>query len=472
MSQYFLEEVGKILSPQYILIKDEDKSPYLTDWRKRYTGQALAVLLPANTNEVAEIVKLCGKTNTAVVPQGGHTGFCGGATPDDSGRQVVLNLKRMNHILEIDAANQTISLEAGCILQSIQDKTAEQGFLFPLSLGAEGSCMIGGNLATNAGGTNVLRYGNTRDLCLGLEVVTAQGEIWSGMKGLRKDNTGYDLRDLFVGSEGTLGIITAAVMKLYPLPISQWTTLVATQDIASTIALLNLFQQRATSLLTGFEMMTQESLALNEKHFPNMANPLKGQAPYTILIELSDHESEAHVKQLLESILEEAFESGLISDAVIASNLSQANSFWHMREHITLAQAQEGANLKHDITIPLSSLDRFIRETDKLMKAKYPGVRIINFGHLGDGNLHYNIAPPEGVDFKAFNLSNEKPIHELVYAQVELCNGSISAEHGVGQLKLDDLRAHKGEVAHELMKAVKRALDPQNILNPHKVVSI
>ena len=472
MSQYFLDEVGKILSPQYILINDEDKTPYLTDWRKRYTGQALAVLLPANTTEVAEIVKLCAKTNTAVVPQGGHTGFCGGATPDESGKQVVLNLKRMNHILEIDAANQTISLEAGCILQSVQDKSAEQGFLFPLSLGAEGSCMIGGNLATNAGGTNVLRYGNTRDLCLGLEVVTAQGEIWNGMKGLRKDNTGYDLRDLFVGSEGTLGIITAAVMKLYPLPISQWTTLVATQDIASTIALLNLFQQRATSLLTGFEMMTQESLALNEKHFPNMANPLKGHAPYTILIELSDHESEAHVKQLLESILEEAFKSGLISDAVIASNLSQANSFWHMREHITLAQAQEGANLKHDITIPLSSLDRFIRETDELMKAKYPGVRIINFGHLGDGNLHYNIAPPEGADFKAFNLSNEKPIHELVYAQVELCNGSISAEHGVGQLKLDGLRAHKGEVAHELMKAVKRALDPQNILNPHKVVSI
>jgi FAD/FMN-containing dehydrogenase len=472
MSQNFLDEVGKILSPQYILVSDQDKNPYLTDWRKRYTGKALAVLLPANTAEVAAIVKLCAKTHTAVVPQGGHTGFCGGATPDSSGKQVVLNLKRMNQIREIDLANQTISLEAGCILQSIQDKTAEQGYLFPLSLGAEGSCMIGGNLATNAGGTNVLRYGNTRDLCLGLEVVTAQGEIWNGMKGLRKDNTGYDLRDLFVGSEGTLGIITAAVMKLYPLPISQWTTLVATQDIASTIALLNLFQQRATSLLTGFEMMTQESLALNEKHFPNMANPLKGNPPYTILIELSDHESEEHVKQLLESILEEAYGSGLISDAVIASNLSQANSFWHMREHITLAQAQEGANLKHDITIPLSSLDRFIRETDALMRAKYPGVRIINFGHLGDGNLHYNIAPPEGADFKAFNLENEKPVHELVYAQVELCNGSISAEHGVGQLKLEGLRAHKGEVAHELMKALKRALDPQNILNPHKVVSI
>jgi FAD/FMN-containing dehydrogenase len=472
MSQQFLDDVAKILSPQYILTQAEDKTPYLTDWRKRYTGNALAVLLPVNTSEVAAIVKLCAKYKIAVVPQGGHTGFCGGATPDNSGKQVVLNLKRISQIREIDKANQTISVEAGCILQSIQEKAADQGFLFPLSLGAEGSCMIGGNLATNAGGTNVLRYGNTRDLCLGLEVVTAQGEIWNGMKGLRKDNTGYDLRNLFIGSEGTLGIITAAVMKLYPLPTSQWTTLVATKDISSTIALLNLFQQRATSLLTGFEMMTQESLALNEKHFPNMANPLKGDPPYTILIELSDHESEEHVKQLLESILEEAFNAEIISDAVIASNLSQANGFWHMREHITLAQAQEGANLKHDITIPLSSLDRFIRETDALMREQYPGVRIINFGHLGDGNLHYNIAPPQGTDFKAFNLANEKQVHELIYRQVELCNGSISAEHGVGQLKLDGLRAHKGEVAHDLMKALKTALDPQNILNPHKVVSI
>ena len=467
-----LGELHQILEQKFILTADQDKAPYLTDWRKRYTGKALAVVLPKTAQEVAKIVQLCAANQIAVVPQGGHTGFCGGATPDDSGKQIVLNLKRMNTIREIDVANQTITLEAGCILQAVQEKAAEQDFLFPLSLGAEGSCMIGGNLATNAGGTNVLRYGNTRDLCLGLEVVTAQGEIWNGLKGLRKDNTGYDLRDLFIGSEGTLGIITAAVMKLYPLPISQWTTLVAANSVASTIALLNLFQKRATSLLTGFEMMTQESLALNEKHFPQMANPLKENPPYTVLIELSDHESEAHVRQLLETILEEAFEAGLITDAVIANSLAQANTFWQMREHITLAQAQEGANLKHDITIPLSALESFIQETDTLMRLKYPGVRIINFGHLGDGNLHYNIAPPLGADPKAFNLVNEKPIHELIYAQVERCQGSISAEHGVGQLKLDGLRAHKGEVAHDLMKTLKRALDPQNILNPHKVVSI
>ena len=470
--QSLLDQFAAALGKQYVLTDQQDKAPYLTDWRRRYTGKALAVLLPKTTDEVSHIVKLCAASNVAIVPQGGHTGFCGGATPDSSGQQIILNLKRMNQIREIDVANQTITLEAGCILQTIQESAAAQDFLFPLSLGAEGSCMIGGNLATNAGGTNVLRYGNTRDLCLGLEVVTAQGEIWNGMKGLRKDNTGYDLRDLFIGSEGTLGIITAAVMKLYPLPISQWTTLVATKDIASTIALLNLFQKRATSLLTGFEMMTQESLALNEKHFPQMANPLPGNPPLTVLIELSDHESEEHVRKLLETVLEEAFLANLINDAIIASNLSQANVFWQMREHITLAQAEEGANLKHDITIPLSLLDTFIQETDALMRASYPGVRIINFGHLGDGNLHYNIAPPPSSDPNSFNLANEKAIHELVYAQVERCQGSISAEHGVGQLKLDGLRAHKGAVAHDLMKTLKRALDPQNILNPHKVVSI
>ena len=472
MMQALIEQFGAALGKQYVLTEDVDKAPYLTDWRKRYTGKALAVLLPKTTEEVAHIVKLCASNQVAIVPQGGNTGLCGGATPDDSGKQVILNLKRMNQIREIDAANQTITLEAGCILQAVQEKAATQDFLFPLSLGAEGSCMIGGNLATNAGGTNVLRYGNTRDLCLGLEVVTAQGEVWNGIKGLRKDNTGYDLRDLFIGSEGSLGIITAAVMRLYPMPISQWTTLVATDNIASTIALLTLFQKRATSLLTGFEMMTQESLALNEKHFPQMANPLKGNPPFTVLIELSDHESEEHVRKLLETILEEAFSEGLISDAVIASNLSQANAFWHMREHITLAQAEEGANLKHDITIPLSSLESFIQDTDSLIRQKYLGARIINFGHLGDGNLHYNIAPPLGADPKTFNLNHEKAIYELVYGQVERYQGSISAEHGVGQLKLAHLREHKGAVAHDLMKTLKRALDPQNILNPHKVVSI
>ncbi|MDZ4056788.1 MAG: FAD-binding oxidoreductase [Polynucleobacter sp.] len=471
-TELLIDELKHIIGSEFVLTAEEDKSPFLTDWRKRFTGKARAVVLPSNADQVAAIVKACAKSNVPIVPQGGNTGFCGGATPHGSGTEIVLSLKRLSRVRDIDTANQTMTVEAGCILQSIQEKAAEHGYLFPLSLGAEGSCMIGGNLATNAGGTNVLRYGNTRDLCLGLEVVTAQGEIWHGLKGLRKDNTGYDLRDLFIGSEGTLGIITAAVLKLYPLPVAQWTTLVATPDIPSTIALLNLFQQRAASLLTGFEMMTQESLDLCAKHFPQMANPLQGKPPFTVLIELSDHESEDHVRQLLERILETALEEGLVSDAIIASNLTQANAFWQMREHITLAQAQEGANLKHDITIPLSGLDSFMQKTDALMRQRYPGIRIINFGHLGDGNLHYNIAPPEGVDPLAFNQAEEVPIHELVYEQVELHGGSISAEHSVGQLKLSGLRAHRGAVAHDLMKSLKRALDPNNILNPNKVVLI
>ncbi|MCE7527327.1 FAD-binding oxidoreductase [Polynucleobacter sp. IMCC 30228] len=458
------------LKSTQILCTTDDMAPFLCDWRKRYFGNALAVLLPSNTPELAEIVQICTEFGIALVPQGGNTGLCGGATPDQSGTQVVVSLKRMNQIRGLDIDNQTITVEAGCVLQTIQEAAAAQDLLFPLSLGAEGSCCIGGNLATNAGGTNVLRYGNARDLCLGLEVVTAQGKIWNGLRGLRKDNTGYDLRDLFIGSEGTLGIITAAVLKLYPMPVCQWTSLVATPSIPATIQLLNLFKQKATALLTGFEMMTAESLALTEKQFPQMRNPLGENPPFTVLIEFSDHESEAHARNLVESILAEALELGIASNAIIASSIAQANTFWQMREHITLAQAQEGANLKHDITIPLSALDNFISATDAVLRAKYPQVRIINFGHLGDGNLHYNVAAPVGTDSAIFNQANETSVHDIIYGMVEKFGGSISAEHGIGQLKLHDLRAHKGAIAHDLMATIKTALDPLNILNPNKVL--
>ena len=458
------------LKSTQILCTADDMAPFLCDWRKRYFGNALAVLLPSKTPELAEIVQICTEFGIALVPQGGNTGLCGGATPDQSGTQVVVSLKRMNQIRGLDIDNQTITVEAGCVLQTIQEAAAAQDLLFPLSLGAEGSCCIGGNLATNAGGTNVLRYGNARDLCLGLEVVTAQGKIWNGLRGLRKDNTGYDLRDLFIGSEGTLGIITAAVLKLYPMPVCKWTSLVATPSIPATIQLLNLFKQKATALLTGFEMMTAESLALTEKQFPQMRNPLGENPPFTVLIEFSDHESEAHARNLVESILAEALELGIASNAIIASSIAQANTFWQMREHITLAQAQEGANLKHDITIPLSALDNFISATDAVLRAKYPQVRIINFGHLGDGNLHYNVAAPVGTDSAIFNQANETSVHDIIYGMVEKFGGSISAEHGIGQLKLHDLRAHKGAIAHDLMATIKTALDPLNILNPNKVL--
>jgi FAD/FMN-containing dehydrogenase len=306
---------------------------------------------------------------------------------------------------------------------------------------------------------------------LGLEVVTAQGEILHGLRSLRKDNTGFDLRDLYIGSEGCLGIITAAVLKLYPLPITQWTALVAVPTIPATIELLSLFQKRTAALLTGFEMMSKDALDLTAKQFPHMKNPLANEPAYTVLVELSDHEGEEHARNLMESVLETAFEAGMASDAVIASNLAQAQAFWTMREHITMAQAQEGANLKHDIALPISALDAFIAETDALIRDHFAGVRIINFGHLGDGNLHYNIAPPLGQDAKIFNGHNESTIHDIVYSQVEKHHGSISAEHGIGQLKLPDLEAHRGAVAHQLMRSIKLALDPNNIMNPGKVLS-
>ncbi|MEY3509115.1 MAG: hypothetical protein RLZ21_872 [Pseudomonadota bacterium] len=320
----FIAHCQTLLGTQYVLLEESDQSPYLRDWRNRYQGKALAILLPQTTEQVAEIVKACNQAKISLVPQGGNTSMCGAATPNDSGQQVVLNLKRMQTIRGIDASNQTIVVEAGCILQTVQEAAKVQGFLFPLSLGAQGSCQIGGNLATNAGGTNVLRYGNARELCLGLEVVTAQGEIMQGLRSLRKDNTGFDLRDLYIGSEGCLGIITAAVLKLFPLPTAQWTALVAVPDIPSTIDLLNLFQKRTAALLTGFEMMSRDSLDLTAKHFAQMKNPLSNDPSYTILVELSDHESEEHARNLMESVLESAFETGLASDAVIASNLSQA----------------------------------------------------------------------------------------------------------------------------------------------------
>ncbi|NDH79119.1 MAG: DUF2069 domain-containing protein, partial [Burkholderiaceae bacterium] len=396
-----------------------------------YTTEALTRITESGWNvwmailEVAKIVKACDQALISIVPQGGNTSMCGAATPNDSGQQIVLNLKRMNAIREINPSNQTMVVESGCILQTVQEAAKTQGFLFPLSLGAQGSCQIGGNLATNAGGTNVLRYGNARELCLGLEVVTAQGEILHGLRSLRKDNTGFDLRDLYIGSEGCLGIITAAVMKLYPLPVTQWTALVAVPNIPATIELLSLFQKRTAALLTGFEMMSKDSLDLTAKQFPHMKNPLANDPLYTVLVELSDHEGEEHARNLMEQVLEAAFEAGIANDAVIASNLSQAQSFWTMREHITMAQAQEGANLKHDISLPISELDAFITETDQLIRDQFAGIRIINFGHLGDGNLHYNIAPPLGVNASEFNRVHEEAIHDVVYSQVEKHHGSI-----------------------------------------------
>ena len=469
-----LEELRQICGAANVLTHEDpatDLSPWEQDWRKRVSGRALAVVRPDDTAQVAAVVKACAAHQTPIVPQGGNTGLVVGGIPDNSGQQIVLSMTRMNAVRAIDHANLTITVEAGCVLQNLQTAAEQAGFLFPLSLGAEGSCTIGGNLGTNAGGTQVVRYGNTRELCLGLEVVTAQGEIWHGLTGLRKDNTGYDLRNLMIGSEGTLGIITAATMKLYPQPAAQLTAWAAVPSMEAAVQLLGLAHQRLGPGLTGFEVMGQFALSLVDKHYPHLRVPLWQDTPWCVLLENSDSESEQHARAQFEALLETAMEQGWVSDAVVAENLTQAKGLWHIRESITLAQVQEGQNIKHDISIPVSRIPAFVAETDALLEREVPGVRLVDFGHLGDGNLHYNVQAPEASDSKAFVIAFEDKINTLVFDQVKRFGGSISAEHGVGTQKVNKLPLYKDPTALAMMRSVKQALDPQNILNPGRVLS-
>ncbi len=466
-----LQALRQIAGPAHVL-SEGDLTAYELDWRRRARGKALAVVRPANTAEVAAVVKACVAAGVSIVTQGGNTGLVGGSTPDASGRQVVLSLQRMNAVRQLDAANLTVTVEAGCILQSLQETAEKAGFLFPLSLAAEGSCTLGGNLATNAGGTQVVRYGNARDLCLGLEVVTAEGEIWDGLSGLRKDNTGYDLRDLFIGSEGTLGIITAATLKLYPQPAAQLTAWAAVPSMKDAVSLLGLAHQHLGAGLTGFEVMGQFALGLVAQHFKQLRVPLYQDAAFCVLLENSDPESETHARAQFERLLETALEQGCVTDAVVAENLAQAHQLWHVRESIPLAQAEEGLNIKHDISVAVSRIPEFVEVTDALLLQALPGVRLVNFGHLGDGNLHYNVQAPEGGDAQAFLRDHEEEVNSLVYDSVARFGGSISAEHGVGSLKLDKLEQHKSPVALGLMRAIKRGLDPQNLLNPGRVLRV
>jgi len=496
MSADLLDVLRKITGAAHVL-SEGDLTAWELDWRKRSRGKALAVVRPANTLEVSGIVKACAAAGVSLVAQGGNTGLVGGSTPDASGQQIVLSLQRMNAVRNIDAANLTMTVEAGCILQTLQETAEKAGFLFPLSLAAEGSCTIGGNLATNAGGTQVVRYGNTRELCLGLEVVTAQGEIWQGLSGLRKDNTGYDLRDLFIGSEGTLGIVTAATMKLYPMPAAQLTAWAAVPSMQHAVTLLGLAHQHLGAGLTGFEVMGQFALSLVAKHFPQQrvpflnadasapgrpkpdAAPSGGSEPhevgsvgaaFCVLLENSDHESESHAREQFERMLETAMEQGCVLDAVVAENIAQAHALWHLRESIPMAQAEEGLNIKHDISIAISRISEFVATTDALLEKAIPGVRLVNFGHLGDGNLHYNVQTPLDSDAAAFLRGEEENINTIVYDSVARFDGSISAEHGVGSLKLDKLEQHKSPVAMGMMRAIKQALDPQNVMNPGRVL--
>jgi FAD/FMN-containing dehydrogenase len=463
-----IEELRATVGAAHVLTEG-DLSAWELDWRKRWRGKALAVVRPGSTAEVAAAVRACAAAGTAIVPQGGNTGLVGGGVPDDSGRQVLLSLQRLNRIRAVDAANLTLTAEAGCVLQTLQAAAAEQGLLLPLSLAAEGSCTIGGNLATNAGGTQVLRWGNTRELCLGLEVVTAAGEVWDGLSGLRKDNTGYDLRDLFIGSEGTLGIITAATIKLAPQPAATTTALAACATLQDCVALLGLARSRLGAGLTGFEVMNAFSLELVAKHFPALPRPLPG-APWTVLLEQSDTEGEQQARVRFEALLEAALEAGHVHDAAVAESLAQSRALWHLRESIPLAQAEEGLNIKHDISVPVSRIPAFVAQCDAALQRRWPGVRLVDFGHLGDGNLHYNVQAPAGADGARFMAEHEHAVNTVVFDCVAEHGGSFSAEHGIGSLKRGELALRKHPVALKLMRGIKAALDPQGLLNPGRVV--
>jgi FAD/FMN-containing dehydrogenase len=447
----------------------DDPAGFLTDWRGAYSGTAAAVVRPGSTEEVAAVVGLCRELGVAVVPQGGNTGLCGGAVPDASGRQVVLSLTRMRRIRDLDAVNATITVEAGVVLRTVQEAAAAAGRLFPLSLGAEGSCTIGGNLATNAGGTGVLRYGTMRDLTLGLEVVLPDGRVWHGLRGLRKDNTGYDLKQLFVGAEGTLGVITAAVLKLFPAVRSRATAWVALPDPQAAVDLIGVVRETAGDRLTAFELMSRRSVELVLRHVPGVRDPIVDVHPWYALVELSDTLPDAGLDAVVEAALGEAVERGLVSDAVLASGSAQVAALWALREGISEAQNPEGPSLKHDVTVPISSIPAFVAATDRALAEALPGVRVVAYGHVGDGNLHYNLSGPEPRDDAAFRARAGELSH-IVHDSAAALDGSISAEHGFGQSKRDVIADYKSPLELELMRGVKQLFDPAGLMNPGKVL--
>ena len=448
-----------------LLTDPADTAPYLTDWRKAWTGVALAVAIPDTAEDVANIVRWCAANDVAIVPQGGNTGQSGGSVPRAEGLNIVLSLTRLNRIRALDPANNTMTVDAGCILQTIQEAAANAGRYFPLSLGAEGSCTIGGNLATNAGGTAVLRYGNARDLCLGLEVVTAQGEIWDGLKALRKDNSGYDLRDLFIGSEGTLGVITGAVLKLFPAPAERATAFVAVASPHQAMTLFDAMRERHDTALTAFEVMSDTCLGLVLDQVPGTRNPLASRAAWYVLVELSGD----NVRTAMERSLSEALAAGVIRDATIAESVAQARALWQLRESISPAQAAAGGGIKHDIAVPVASVAAFIDEALAAVAVVFPDIRPVTFGHLGDGNLHFNFSSAPEADQTTF-LATAPRLNAVVHDIVRSYGGTISAEHGLGVLRRDEADAHRSPVERALMRTIKHALDPQAIMNPGKMM--
>ncbi|MBK8319265.1 MAG: FAD-binding oxidoreductase [Betaproteobacteria bacterium] len=457
------EQLQGIVGAAYVLTDPDEIQAFVTDWRGRFVGSAQCVVRPADTAEVAAVVKACLEAGAPVVPQGGNTSLCGAATPDAAGQAVVVSLSRLNRIAAVDAKNNTISVGAGCTLAAVQAAAREVDRLFPLALASEGTCQIGGNLSTNAGGVQVLRYGNTRELTLGLEVVLPSGEVWDGLRGLRKDNTGYDLKQLFIGAEGTLGIITGAVLKLFPLPKSQATCWL---NLASPVAAVDLLNQAKIAFdgqLTAFELVSETALGLVLKNIPDTQRPASV-SPWYVLAEFSDTSSYA-----VEYWLHARLEAGEVLDAVIAQSETQAAKLWSLRENISEAQKIEGISIKHDIAVPVSAIPAFLAQADAALAAAFPGIRVVAFGHVGDGNLHYNLSKPDAQENTHF-IDSQPAVNRIVHDTVDALNGSISAEHGIGQLKREELLRYKSPVEMALMRSIKQALDPRGLMNPGKVL--
>ena len=463
-----IETLADIVGAQNVITDAQTMHPYLGDWRGRYRGAARCVVRPGSTAEVAAVVRACSAAGVAMLPQGGNTSHCGASIPDKSGKTVLISLSRLNKIRAVDAANNTITVEAGCVLQNLQEAALAVDRLFPLSLAAEGSCQIGGNLSTNAGGVQVLRYGNARELVLGLEVVLPDGEVWNGLRGLRKDNTGYDLKQLFIGAEGTLGIITAAVVKLFPLPRSTATAWLAIASPQAAIGLLNGLQAAFGAMLTACELVSDISLGMVLKHIPGAQPPLE-KSPWYLLVELSGSGEEDALRDTLATFLEPALENGTISDAVLAQSVDQAKRLWNLRESISEAQKIEGFSIKHDISVPVSRIPEFLERAGSALQHAWPGIRIVAFGHVGDGNLHYNQSKPEAGENAAF-IAAQPQVNEMVHDIVHQLGGSISAEHGIGQLKREEILRYKSPLEMQMMRTIKQAFDPRGLMNPGKVV--
>ncbi|MFK0682793.1 FAD-binding oxidoreductase [Ochrobactrum sp. BD67] len=464
-----IERFSAIVGEKNALTAPEDLAAYLVEQRDLYHGRTPLVLRPGSTEEVAAIMKLATETKTPVVPQGGNTGLVGGQQPDESGTAIILSLGRMNRIRNLDTVGNLVTLEAGVILKNLQDAVEKAGRLFPLSLGAEGSCQIGGNLGSNAGGTAVLAYGNMRELCLGLEVVLPTGEILNDLRYVKKDNTGYDLKDLFVGSEGTLGVITAAVLKIFPQPKGKGVAYAGLRNPEDVLRLFQLATEHAGPSLTGFELMPRVGVEFTVRHVDGVRDPLESPHDWYVLIDISSSRSEEDARTTLETILTEAFENDIIQDAAIGESVAQAQSFWKMREEMSWAQKPEGGSIKHDISVPVASIPAFIHEANAATLEMIPGARVVCFGHIGDGNLHYNVSQPVGADKEAF-LARWHELNHRIHTIVASYGGSISAEHGIGQLKREELAFFKQDIALDLMRRIKAAFDPAGIMNPGKVL--